>query len=201
MLKNIIGGIALLTLPLASMATEYRTVERPRQECWNEQVAVQGGGNNIGSALIGGVAGGLLGNTIGGGNGRNAATAVGAVTGALVGDRVWGSQASVQNVQRCRTVVDRVQVPVPVTYEAAPVYYEAAPVAAPVVVQQRYYVPPPAPVYVEPWQREQWRRQQWRREHWQHEEWHREREREREREWAEEHRRHEWREHHGFDDR
>jgi hypothetical protein len=190
MFKNIIGSVALLALPLAAMATEYRTVDRPRQECWNEQVAVRGGGGDIGSALIGGVAGGLLGNTIGGGNGRTAATAVGAVTGAMVGDRVWGSQTSVQNVQRCRTVIDKVQVPV---------YYQAAPVAAPVVVEQRYYVPPPAPVYVEPWQREQWRREQWRREHWRQEEWRRERERERE--WAEEHRRHEWREHHGYDER
>ncbi|MBC7514782.1 MAG: glycine zipper 2TM domain-containing protein, partial [Herminiimonas sp.] len=100
MFKLFIGSIALVALPTLAQAGDYRTVAQPRQECWDEQVVGQGG--NPGAALIGGIAGGLLGNTVGGGNGRTAATAVGVVTGAIVGDRGWGG-ASVQNVQRCRT--------------------------------------------------------------------------------------------------
>lgn len=200
MFKQLAGSIALLALPTLALANDYRTVDQPRQECWNEQVAGQGG--NPGAALIGGIAGGLLGNTVGGGNGRTAATAVGAVTGALVGDRGWGG-ASVQTVQRCRTVVDRVQVPVrhePATIyvQPSPVYVQPQPVvrSAPVLVQQEYYVTPGVPVYRDGY-RSEWQRDQWRHEHWR-----REREREREREIWEAQRRHEWRERHrrGWDD-
>ena len=37
--KGLIAA-ALLAAPVLGMATEYRIVERPRQECWNEQVPV-----------------------------------------------------------------------------------------------------------------------------------------------------------------
>lgn len=42
---------------------------------------------NYGGAVIGGLAGGLLGSQIGGGSGRLAATAVGAGTGAVIGSQ------------------------------------------------------------------------------------------------------------------
>lgn len=114
----------LLTLPIVASATEYRTVERPRQECWNEQVAQRSDGN-YGGAIIGGVTGGLLGNQIGRGNGRVAATAVGAATGAVVGDRLSG-QPGYTTVQRCRTVIDRERIAiVPVrTYYDNDEYYD-----------------------------------------------------------------------------
>lgn len=182
MLKVLYSALALLALPLAASATEYRTVERPRQQCWNEQVAV-GRSGDYGGAVLGGIAGGLLGNTVGGGNGRTAATAVGAVTGAIVGDRTWGGgQPSYQSVQRCRTVVDQVQVPV---YDA-PVY-RAPVISAPVVIEQPAYYLAPNPDLT--WRREQWRREEWRREQRRHE-----------REEQAEYRRHEWREHHWRDD-
>jgi uncharacterized protein YcfJ len=109
-----IGALAAVAVPLAASATEYQVVERPRQECWNEQVPVRGGSRDPGGAIVGGIAGGIIGNQIGNGNGRTVATAVGAMTGAIVGDRMSGnvSTVSYQNVQRCRTVVDQVQVPV-----------------------------------------------------------------------------------------
>ena len=108
LIRTLAASIFLLSLPLAASATQYRTVEHPRQECWNEQVAQQSPGN-YGGAIVGGLTGGLLGNQIGRGNGRIAATAVGAATGAVVGDRLSGAPGYT-TVQRCRTVVDREQV-------------------------------------------------------------------------------------------
>lgn len=149
----LIVAAAALALPLVSSATDYRTVERPRQECWNEQVPVQTA-QDPGGAIIGGIAGGIIGNQVGRGNGRTVATAVGAMTGAVVGDRMSRGGTGYQTVQRCRTVMDQVQVPVvrrpePVYMEPAPVYVQPAPV----VVQPGYYMMPAEPVYY----REQWR--------------------------------------------
>lgn len=113
-----ISTIVVLVFPAVAFATEYQTVERPQQECWNEQVQVQPRGGDYGGAIVGGIAGGLLGNQVGRGNGRTVATALGAMTGAMVGDRMTSSNgANYTTVQRCHTVVDRVQVP---AYEESP---------------------------------------------------------------------------------
>jgi uncharacterized protein YcfJ len=112
MLKRVLGAIAILALPLTGFATEYTVVERPRQECWNEQVATGGRSSDYTGAVIGGIAGGILGNQVGGGNGKTVATAAGAATGAVVGDRMSNNSPSYQTVQRCRTVMERQRVPV-----------------------------------------------------------------------------------------
>ena len=109
-LRILIGPVLLLSLPIIASATQYRTIDHPRQECWNEQVAQPSNGN-YGGAIVGGLTGGLLGNQVGRGNGRVAATAVGAATGAVVGDRLSGSNGYT-TVQRCRTVIDREQIAV-----------------------------------------------------------------------------------------
>jgi uncharacterized protein YcfJ len=149
-----LAGASLL--PLAAGATEYRVVERPRQECWNEQVANTDQG--IGGAILGGLAGGIIGNQVGKGNGRTVATAVGAMTGAVVGDRMAADSApSYRTVQRCRTVMDRVREPV-VYAPPQPVYVQ--PVVQPTVIQPVEVVE--QPVYylqAEP---------RYRREHWRH---------------------------------
>ena len=113
MLRKIISTCVVLAVPVVTAATEYKTVERPRQECWNEQVAEQSGSQGIGGAVVGGIAGGIIGNQIGSGNGKTVATAVGAAAGAVVGDRIaaQGSAQGTRTVRRCRTVVDHVQVP------------------------------------------------------------------------------------------
>jgi uncharacterized protein YcfJ len=138
------GAFVALASPVAASATEYQTVERPRQECWNEQVPVQTRSGDYGGAIVGGIAGGILGNQVGGGNGRTVATAVGAMTGAVVGDRMSGggvNTVSYQTVQRCRTVVDHVQVPV---------VYQRVEVVRPVpVVERRVEVIRPVPVVEE----------------------------------------------------
>lgn len=55
-----------------------------------QQVYVQGGSGNGGTlgAIIGAVAGGVLGNQVGKGDGRKAATVAGAVAGGVVGNKV-----------------------------------------------------------------------------------------------------------------
>ena len=78
-------------------------VSVPRQVCSTQPVAVEPQRSGAG-ALIGLIAGGVLGNTIGHGGGRAAATALGAFGGAVVGDRVEGSAPPYyQNVQNCGT--------------------------------------------------------------------------------------------------
>jgi uncharacterized protein YcfJ len=73
---------------------------------------VGGGGQNYGGVVIGGVAGALLGNQVGKGHGREAATAAGAVVGALAGDRIANQNRQEQyevvprEVTSCRTVND-----------------------------------------------------------------------------------------------
>jgi uncharacterized protein YcfJ len=113
---KLLGAIAIIAFPLLGHAQGYVTVERPRQECWNEQVPVRS--SDYTGAIVGGVAGGIIGNQVGGGNGKTVATAVGAATGAVVGDRMASGSTSYQTVQRCRTVVERQRVPV-----AERVYY------------------------------------------------------------------------------
>lgn len=88
---------------------EYQQVNQPQQICNNveymEQVPPQG--RNYGGAVIGGVAGAILGNQVGGGNGKTAATALGGVVGAFAGDHVanpnYPPQYQPRVEQRCHT--------------------------------------------------------------------------------------------------
>lgn len=61
------------------------------QSCKNVQVEGEQyseGGNGTAGAVLGGIAGGLLGHQVGGGRGKTAATIVGALGGAMVGRNV-----------------------------------------------------------------------------------------------------------------
>lgn len=95
-----------------SVEPQYESVSVPREECnsqWVNEVR-RTEGRDYGGAVIGGVAGALLGNQVGKGHGRQAATALGAVVGALAGDRVanrdrWGQyEEAPREVTTCRTV-------------------------------------------------------------------------------------------------
>ena len=172
MLRTTLIACALI-LPAVAGATEYRIVERPRQECWNEQVPVQAARRDAGGAIIGGIAGGLLGNQIGGGNGRVVATAVGAMTGAVVGDRMSGGvqQAGYDTVRRCRTVTEQVREPIvyqePVIYRQPVMVEERVVVRRPVVVrptivEERF-------VRVDEYEDVHYRgRGHWKHKHWKH---------------------------------
>lgn len=98
-----------------SAEPQYESVALPRQECATQtvtQVQQVNTERNYGGAVVGGVAGALLGNQVGGGHGREAATALGAVVGAFTGDNLANQgrgpqyQEVPQQVTTCRTVSD-----------------------------------------------------------------------------------------------
>jgi uncharacterized protein YcfJ len=62
----------------------------PREECEDVPVErrVDSGGNNAAGTVLGAIVGGVLGNTVGKGDGRKAATVAGAVVGGAVGHGV-----------------------------------------------------------------------------------------------------------------
>lgn len=92
---------------------QYENVTVAREECrkqWVEDVHRSGGRRDYGGAVVGGIAGALLGNQVGDGHGREAATAIGAVVGAMAGDNLSnrGRYESYERYPRevvsCRTV-------------------------------------------------------------------------------------------------
>lgn len=98
-----------------SVAPQYENVSIPRNECssnWVNETRRVDGGQQYGGAIVGGVAGALLGNQVGRGHGREAATALGAVVGAFTGDRLSNGYVQEQyqqvprEVTQCRTVSD-----------------------------------------------------------------------------------------------
>ena len=73
----------------------------PRQVCNNEQV-VSGGQKSGAGAAMGAIAGGAIGNSMGQGSGRAAATMLGLFGGAILGDKIEGpGTPEVRNVQNC----------------------------------------------------------------------------------------------------
>ncbi len=129
MIKGLaVGGIAMVVLG-AGAVTGYKTLTKPKQaevlsvkeamqtvstpqeKC--EQVVVQRKApvqdeKRVAGTVLGGVAGALLGNQIGGGNGKKVATVVGAAGGAYAGNQVQkGMQerdTDSATETRCKTV-------------------------------------------------------------------------------------------------
>jgi len=96
---------------VVSVVPQMEQVNQPRRECKTEYVQqVQPRGQrNVGGSILGGLAGGIIGNQVGGGNGRTAATAAGAIAGAIVGDRLENNENGEattieQPVRKCHTV-------------------------------------------------------------------------------------------------
>jgi len=80
-----------------------------QQRCWTErqQVSEPHANSNAGGAVVGAILGGVLGHQIGGGRGRDVATAGGAVAGAVIGSNVGTNRdgdSYSRDVQRCETV-------------------------------------------------------------------------------------------------
>lgn len=88
----------------------------PNQRCWVERQQVAGGQPNVGGAVIGGLIGGILGHQVGGGSGKDLATAGGAVAGAVIGANQGGGSTSARDVQRCETVANTTPAYWDVTY-------------------------------------------------------------------------------------
>jgi uncharacterized protein YcfJ len=78
--------------------------EVPRQECYDQPVVHQEGGNTTAGTVLGAVVGGVLGNTVGKGDGRLAATVLGAVAGGAVGNRATRGGTYESKQTQCRTV-------------------------------------------------------------------------------------------------
>lgn len=98
---------------VVSVDPQYDSVGVPRRECSNQWISEprRGGGRDYGGAMLGGVVGALIGNQVGGGHGREAATAVGAVVGAFTGDGLsnrdrWQPGPTAREVTTCRDVED-----------------------------------------------------------------------------------------------
>jgi uncharacterized protein YcfJ len=92
----------------------YSTINEdiPSEQCRDVKEAItrgDSGNNDILGAVIGGAAGGVLGNQVGGGKGKTAATVGGAVLGVLAGQNIGSkyntpATNSYQVVRRCETV-------------------------------------------------------------------------------------------------
>jgi len=99
----------------ANVTSVRAVVATPQQRCWveREQISPNNTNANIPGALAGAVIGGILGHQIGGGGGRDAATAVGILGGAAIGANVGrdgsGQQTYTQDVQRCDRPVGQVR--------------------------------------------------------------------------------------------
>ena len=77
----------------------------PRQVCSNSQVVTPGQKSGAGAAM-GAIAGGAIGNSMGQGSGRAAATMLGLFGGAILGEKVEGAPApEVRNIQNCTNQV------------------------------------------------------------------------------------------------
>src|SRR5262249_30888617 len=100
----------------APVTSVRAVVGPPNQRCWIERQQVAEPApqpTNIGGAVIGGIVGGILGHQVGGGTGKDLATAGGAIAGAVVGNNIatanaggGGTRVVGRDVQRCETVAN-----------------------------------------------------------------------------------------------
>lgn len=111
---GIAGGIAVVVVAgsamvFASHSKDDDAASRTHTECTNERVVTNKdvGTNSVAGTIIGGVAGGVLGHQIGGGDGKDVATAAGAVGGAYAGNKIAKKNFPDQEVsyrEHCRDV-------------------------------------------------------------------------------------------------
>lgn len=139
--------------PLAAPTNEYRrrpseritmvpvtsvraVMGTPEQRCWVERQPVNEpnrGDANVGGAIVGALIGGVLGHQVGGGSGKDLATAGGAVAGAAIGANTGRSSGSSydQNVRRCETTTSGTPQYWDVTYDFRGVQHRVQMSAAP----------------------------------------------------------------------
>jgi uncharacterized protein YcfJ len=109
-----VHGHEIVYAPVVSVRplVRYVTVERPRQECWQDieyRSAVPG--RVVATTLVGGIVGAAIGRQFGDGSGRDALTLMGAVAGSAVAHahavRRNPESTYTVPVERCRVVNER----------------------------------------------------------------------------------------------
>jgi uncharacterized protein YcfJ len=100
------GQERLFEAPVTSVRAMVGT---PAERCWTEreEIPAEQGRANVPGAIAGAIIGGILGHQVGGGRGKDLATAGGAVAGAAVGSNVGregGTSYRSQDVRRCESV-------------------------------------------------------------------------------------------------
>ena len=97
------GGEKLYQAPVVAVRA---VVTHSQQRCWVEREQVSNTEANVPAAIAGAVIGGILGHQVGGGRGKDVATAGGAVAGAAIGANVGRDSGPGygQEVQKCTTV-------------------------------------------------------------------------------------------------
>ncbi len=95
----------VIEVPVTSVRA---VVGPPEQRCWMErqQVNEPRRDPNVGGAIVGALIGGVLGHQVGGGTGKDVATAGGVVAGAAIGANAGRDSGGTydRDVQRCETV-------------------------------------------------------------------------------------------------
>ena len=93
------------------VTSAHAVVGAPEERCWmeREQVASTRSEPNVGGAVAGALIGGILGHQVGGGFGKDLATAGGAVAGGVIGSKVGRNDPvpSTREVRRCETTVNQ----------------------------------------------------------------------------------------------
>ncbi len=88
----------------APVTSVRAVVGPPEQRCWVERQPIVDRGRsepNVGGAILGGLIGGILGHQVGGGTGKDLATAGGAIAGVAIGANAGGGNTRERDVQRC----------------------------------------------------------------------------------------------------
>ncbi|MFZ2220551.1 MAG: beta/gamma crystallin-related protein [Rhodoferax sp.] len=99
----------------ATVTSVRAVMGTPEKRCWmeREQVPQDQSSANVPAAVVGALLGGILGHQVGGGTGKDLATAGGAIAGAVLGSRVGGNagtpQTAPQDVQRCEETPPQAQ--------------------------------------------------------------------------------------------
>jgi uncharacterized protein YcfJ len=95
----------------ANVTSVRAVVGTPEQRCWVEpgQAAQTQGNANIPGAIAGALLGGILGHQVGGGTGKDVATAGGLIAGAAIGANMGRADSTPQDVQRCENIPNRAQ--------------------------------------------------------------------------------------------
>lgn len=98
----------IINVPVTSVRA---VVGAPEQRCWVERQQVTEparSGNNAGGVIAGALIGGILGHQVGGGTGRDVATAGGAIAGAAIGNNMANNSNAgnsySRDVKRCENV-------------------------------------------------------------------------------------------------